>query len=237
MRKSLLIVIFISVLALYGWDQDTAAKTWVEDFNQEGHLKSWIIRDPKNRSTWQAKDGHLDVWIEPLQHHAIIQRYALEFKAFPLKAEKLHVKMTILESHRASAGIFIGQGGVWGGKSDIYSRTYKFYQGSIWEPPSFPPQLPKNPFAHASAEKEIEIVFNKGDFQLLSEGKHIIDFHEPNLPTVDCLGIIAGTTEVPLVHLVLDDFTVSGPSIPSRGSLNVDPGGKAAVLWGELKRK
>ena len=228
MKKIFLILILLSVL-LYGGDQDTSAKTWIEDFNQEGNLKSWIDHDP-DRSTWQAKDGHLDVWIEPLQHHAIRQTYALEFKAFPLKAEILSVKMTILETQKAGAGIFIGQGGV-------YRHSYQFFQGSIWEPIAFPPQLPKNPFVHSAAEKEIEILFDNGDFQLLSEGKHIIDFHEPNLPTVDSLGIIVSTTEDPLVHLKLDDFIISGPSIPSRGSLDVNPGGKAAVLWGEIKRK
>ena len=111
MKENFLIVILLGVL-LYGGDQDTTAKTWIEDFNQEGHLKSWTKHDPNKRTTWQAKDGHLDVWIDPLQHHAIRQTYALEFKAFPLKAEKLSVKMTILESQNASAGIFIGQGGV-----------------------------------------------------------------------------------------------------------------------------
>ena len=70
MKENFLIVILLGVL-LYGRDQDTAAKTWIEDFNHEGHLKSWKNHDP-NRSTWQAKDGHLDVWIDPLQHHAII---------------------------------------------------------------------------------------------------------------------------------------------------------------------
>ena len=235
MKKNFLIVILLSVL-LYGGGQDTSAKTWIEDFNQEGPLKSWV-KHGLDRATWQSKDGHLDVWIEPLQHHAIIQRYALEFKAFPLNAEKLSVKMTIIESQKATAGIFIGQGGVWEGISDINGRSYKFFQGGIWEPIAFPPQLPKNPFVHLAAKKEIEILFNNGDFQLLSEGKHIIDFHEPNLPTVDCLGIVVGTTEDPLVHLKLDDFIISGPSIPSRGSLEVDPGGKAAVLWGELKQK
>lgn len=235
MRKIFLIVIFLSVL-LYVGDQDTSAKTWIEDFNQEGTLKTWV-KHGLDRATWQAKDGNLDVWIEPLQHHAILQDYALEFKAFPLNAEKLSVKMTIIESQKAVAGIFIGQGGVWEGISDINGRSYKFFQGGIWGPTIFPPQLPKNPFAHFAAKKEIEILFNNGDFQLLSEGKHIIDFHEPNLPTVDCLGIIVGTTEDPLVHLKLDDFIISGPSIPSRGSLEVGPGGKAAVLWGELKQK
>ena len=228
MKKNFLIVILLSLL-LYGGYQDTSAKTWIEDFSQEGPLKSWV-KHGLDRATWQAKDGHLDIWIEPLQHLAIIQRYALEFKAFPLNAEKLSVKMTILETQKASAGIFIGQG-------CVYRRSYQFFQGSIWGPIEFQPQLPKHPFVHAAAENEIEIVFNNGDFQLLSEGKHIFDFHEPNLPTVDCLGIVVGTTEDPLVHLKLDDFIISGPSIPSRGSLDVAPGSKAAVLWGEIKRK
>ena len=232
MKRLYLLLPFFCVL-IFAAVKDGSTKIWIEDF-EDGHLDAWAVDNTNNRSTWQAKDGHLDVWIDPLQHHAIRQKYALEFKAFPLKTEKLSVKMTILENENASAGIFIGQCGEGG---NISRRTYKFYQGGIWGPIAFQPQLPKHPFGHLTAKKEIQIVFNNGDFQLLSDGKHIIDFHEPNLPTVDCIGIIAITWEVPLAHLRLDDFIISGPSIPSRGSLDVDPGGKAAVLWGELKRK
>ena len=89
---------------------------------------------------------------------------------------------------------------VWGGISDIYS--YKFTEGSIWGTCSIPTSTTEKSICSSAAEKEIEILFNKGDFQLLSEGKHIIDFHEPNLPTVDCLGIIAGTHRKFRLHIL-----------------------------------
>ena len=233
MRKFLIGTLFC--ILLYSGVQGTPAKTWIEDFNQ-GDLKSWIKHDPNGRTTWQAKGGHLDVWLEPF-HHQVLRGadYELVFIGFPLKAEKLTVKVTILDDQNASAGIFIGQ---FNDRGSISRRTYKFFQGGIWEPIEFAPQLPNNPFAfgQSAAKNEIKIVFNKGDFQVVSDGKHIIDFHEPNLPTVDCLGIIVHAIP-PLGHVVLDDFIISGPSIPSNGSMSVCPKDKATVLWGELKRQ
>ena len=41
---------------------------------------------------------------------------------------------------------------------------------------------------------------------------------------------------LPVVHSILDDFIITGPSIPSNGKLDVQSSGKTAVLWGELKR-
>ena len=50
-----------------------SAKTWVEDFNT-GPLDAWTEMDDENRNTWITKDGHLDVWIQPM--HWRIKQYA-----------------------------------------------------------------------------------------------------------------------------------------------------------------
>ena len=71
----------------------------------------------------------------------------------------------------------------------------------------------------------------------MSEGKRILEFDEPHLPTIDCLGLIIYTHQVRLASLQVDDFIISGPNVPAHGTLNVRPKGKATVLWGELKQQ
>ena len=206
---------------------------WVENFS-DSELKSW--KQPKsqiddNRSTWKTKDGTLDVWIEPLQHHANIQRYILEFVGFPIKAKTINVKMDILEAVNSSVGIIIGQRTPDG---NIAKRTYDFLHHSIWGPIAFKGQVPKVNFGTL---KDIEIDFNNGHFELLSEGEHILEFDEPNLPYIDVLGIIAYTSEVPLSHFVVDNFIISNVANQNNEKLSVNAKGKATILWGEIKKK
>ena len=137
--------------------------------------------------------------------------------------------MDILEAVNSGVGIIIGQRTHDG---NIYRRTYDFLHKSIWGPIAFRGQNPKMSFGPL---KNIEINFNKGHFELLSEGEHILDFDDPNLPYVDVLGIIAYTGEVPLSHFVVDNFIISNVSEPNTENLNVKAKGKTTVLWGELK--
>ena len=206
---------------------------WVEDFS-DGKLDSWTEDEqpPEDkRDTWQAKNGLLDVWIQPFPHQALIQTYQLEFTGFPIKAEKLRVRVDVLEAHNANVGILIGQRDLNG---FLYRRTYKILHKSIWGPIAFQGQNPEGRYENL---KDIEIVFDNGHFELLSEGEHILEFDEPNLPFVDCLGIVAYTTEVPLAHFVMDNFIVSESTAPLPNSLNVRAKDKAAILWGELKQQ
>ncbi len=220
-------------------DDEVLDDFWVEDFN-DGHLDSWTESKhqmEEKRTTWQAKDGHLDVWIEPWQAKALIQTYELEFTGFPIKAEKLRVKVNVLEAQNANVGLFIGQYDQWKG---THRRTYKILHGSIWGPIDIRGPIEfkgQNPDVDYDNLKDIEIVFDKGHFELLSEGEHILEFQEPNLPTIDCLGIVAYTTEVPLAYFAMDNFIISDLVAPEEKSLNVRAEGKAAILWGELKRQ
>lgn len=205
---------------------------WVEDFN-EGHLDSWTEdkhQKERKRTTWQAKDGHLNVWIQPHLNRALLQTYALEFTGLLVKAETLNVKVDILEAHNANVGILIGQYDWTGG---TFRRTYKVLHKGIWGAV----ELGDVPDQNYENLKEIEIVFNKGHFELLSEGEHILEFDEPNLKYIDCLGIIAYTGEVPLAHFVMDNFVISDVVPFKAKSLSINAKGKAAVLWGELKQK
>ena len=228
MKRILFLIISLCMLICTTF-RSGYTKTWVEDFN-EIQLSSWKeFEDVDNRTTWQPKDGHLDVWVERIPR-AFFQRHHLEFIRFPLHAEQLCVKVTILEVENAKAGIFIGQ---YTHDRNVIRRSYEFSQDFIWGPGEFPDQ---DPDVQYDIKNEIEIVFDKGHFELLSDGEHILKFDEPNLPHIDCLGLFVYMAEVPLGHVVLDDFIISGPSIPSNGKLDVQSYGKAAALWGELKR-
>ncbi len=212
---------------------NTIDGVWVERFNND-KLESWT--QPKHeakekRATWQPKNGLLDVWIQPIPSHALIQTYQLKFTDFPINTKELRVKVDVLETHNANVGILIGQYDADG--RGTYHRTYKFLHKSIWHAID----LKEPPDIKFENLNDIEIVFNSGHFELLSEGKHILEFKEPNLPTIDCLGLIAYTSEFPIAHFVMDDFIVSNSTAPLPGSLSVQAKDKAAVLWGELKKK
>ena len=229
MKRRLFLIISLSLL-ICAVVQSGYTGTWIEDFS-EAQLDSWKKEiDEDNNATWQPKDGHLDIWIEPIPR-VIWQYYNLEFVGFPIKAEELRVKVSVLETANGEPGILIGQHDH---DMNITKRAYSFCTNFIWGPSAFPSQHPDVQF---NMKNEIEIVFNKGHFQLLSEGKQILEFDEPNLPFIDLLGIAIYLGEVPLVHSVLDDFIISGPSIPSNGKLDVQTSGKTAVLWGRLKRQ
>ena len=235
MKRILFLIISLSLL-ICAAVQNGYTKTWVEDFS-EAQLDSWKKTDQHNNSSWQTKDGHLDIWIDPIPR-VLLQYYNLEFIGFPIKVDKLRVKVSVLETVNGTPGILIGQHddnvGPVNQKLNITRRAYRFCTNFIYGPRAFPSQHPDVRF---DIKNEIEIVFDKGHFQLLSEGKQILEFDEPNLPFIDSLGIAVYLRQVPLVHTVLDDFIISGPSIPSNGKLDVQPIGKAAVLWGELKRQ
>ena len=233
MKRRLFLIIFLSLL-ICTVVQSGFTGTWVEDFS-EAQLDSWKKEMEQDKhATWQPKDGLLDIWIDPIPG-VHLQYYYLQFIGFPIKAEKLRVKVSVLEKGNGIPGILIGQYDHEFREMNITRRSYTFCTNFIWGAPrAFPAQ--HDPFVQFDIKNEIEIIFNKGHFQLLSEGKLILEFDEPNLPFIEVIGIAVYLKQVPLVHTVLDDFIISGPSIPSNGKLDVQPSGKAAVLWGELKR-
>ncbi|MDE0485281.1 MAG: hypothetical protein OXI67_22125 [Candidatus Poribacteria bacterium] len=216
------------------------AKTWVEDFNTAS-FDSWTKHDPENRSTWRPKDGRLDVWAQPSPPPGLPDRYVLEFTGFRFDVEKLSVKVRILEAHNTGVGILIGQ---YDGQGSITLRTIAFLHRSvfsvIWKPKGFELiRKAKNENPTPAPLEAMEISFNKGDFEVLTKGKFIVKYHVPQLPTINCIGLVSivGRGRGVVAHSVLDNFVISGPNVPAHGTLNVRPKGKATVLWGELKQQ
>ena len=228
MKRLYVLIPLVSVLIITTV-QVLSADTWIENF-EDKHLDAWAVDNTSDRTTWQTKNRHLNVWIEPDQVDGP-RSHILEFIGFDFRAEELNVKVTILEVHNAQVGILIGQ---YTEDKNPYRRTYDILHGTIWGPIEFPGRIPNVEFNDLN---EIEIAFNKGDFELLSNGKHILEFDQPNLPYIDCLGIVAYASRGPIAHFILDDFTISGPSIPSKAKLDVHSNGKVTIVWGKLKQR
>ncbi len=214
---------------------------WVEDFN-DASLTSWIKHDRDNRSTWMPKDGHLDVWVQPPPPPGIYDKYALAFDGFQFDTETLDVQLNIIEAHNASVGILIGQ---YDETGYIYDRTVAFLHtatigGVIFKPKEF--DIIKEQVADVPIPaplKAIEISFNKGDFEVFTKRKYIGTYRVPQLERVNFVGLISivGLGRGVIAHFVLNDFVVSGPTVPAHGTLNVQAKDKAAVAWGALKQR
>ncbi len=229
-----LFLIIITLLCVPG--QMLSAGTWVENFNSDVP-DSWQALGKRGPfSIWQVKEGNLNYqYSKPLGPLLFVIRSRIDFIGFPLNAKQLRVKMNVVETLNATVGIFLGQS-----END---RNYKFYHNNKNWLPNFmdfmegPKDVPnQKPHIHVEL-KDIEIVFDNGHFELLSEQKHILAFEEPNLPQIDSIGIITYTDEKRFANILVDNFVISGPNVPAHGSLDVRPKDKAAVLWGELKRQ
>ena len=228
-------------LILFVYIVDADAGVWVEDFN-DASFKSWIKHDKDNGSTWMPKDGHLDVWVQPPPPPGIYEEYTLAFDGFQFDTETLDVQLKIIEAHNASVGILIGQ---YDGIGYLYDRTVAFLHestvgGVIFKPKEFDIIREEEADVPIPAPlKAIEISFNRGDFEVFTKRKYIATFRVPQLKTVNFVGIISivGLGRGVIAHSVLDDFVVSGPTVPAHGTLSVRAKEKAAVVWGELKQR
>lgn len=223
-----LFLIIITLLCTSG--QMLSAGTWIENFNGD-NLDSWKI--PEDRvgvSTWQVKNGYLDYnFSHPQGKLFMLYTSVFLFNGFPLNVDSFRVKLAILDTHNSMVGIVLGKYTNINNWINYWRSSYKFFQRSVWPPIDFPGQQPD---MRLDIDKDIEIFFDKGHFELMSNRKHILEFDDPNLQTIDCLGIIAYVDQKRLASFQVDDFVIFGPNI-----LDVRPQDKAAVLWGELKRQ
>ena len=237
---------FVTLLTLCGFlfvaGQTVSAETWVEDFKQN-NLDSWKEYDEHYgkgiwapKTIWEVKNGHLDVWIDPPPTPGIYERFPFEFVAFLIKTHKINVKVNILESSQASVGILIGQ---YGSNRSVLGETLYFFHlpffgGAIRIPNNFDQLNVANKVDNPPFPlKDVEVSFDNSHFKFLSEGDLLVEFDVPQLQTVDCIGIIAYVERGAGVigEFVLDDFEITAPTF-----YDVNPKGKTAVRWGELKR-
>ena len=237
MKKYYLLSLIVSVL-IFSPNKDIIAGNWKEHFNK--NLDSWTKRElQRERVTWQVKDGRLNVYTKPFCNGILNiagrlplkTHYTLAFTAIPIETNNLRVKMKIVNSKNANVGIFIGEY-----PEDIFvnplRRTYQFVDYTIGGPLDFRNQ---NPQIELELNK-IDIGFARGLFTLYANGKKIVDFQDGNFRRISYLGIVAFPKNCSIdATVVLDDFIISGPSIPSNDIQDVLPRGKAAEMWGSLK--
>ena len=67
-------------------------------------------------------------------------------------------------------------------------------------------------------------------------GEQILEFKDNNFKTITLIALTVITGEGRGFHAVLDNFVISGPTIPQGPPFPVHPSGKLAVSWGQLKR-
>ena len=250
-KRHTLFLIICALIIVQG--QMVNAKTWVENFSS--NLDSWKEYDDHfgggiwaPKTVWQTKNGKLDVWIDPPPSPGIFEIFPLEFVGFPIMAKELNVKVKILEATKHdNIGILIGQhserGDVTGDTFHFLNRSFialnktPFRNGVIQTPT--PLKFDITEITHQVDSEhfpleEMEIAFDNGHFKFLSKGDLLTEFKCPQMRTIDCIGIIAYVLRGAgaIGEFVLDDFEISGPTF-----YDVRPKGKAAVLWGELKRQ
>ncbi len=223
------IAVLICSLAIFCLLTDTHARTWGDDFN-DGNLDGWTEEHDPN-TTWQAKDGILDVTAKS-ELRDLRRTYDLEFTAFPLEAERLRVRFTILDETGGSIGLLIGKQPDVG---SLWRRSYKFMTRLIWAPIVLPDRSPKIRY-EINKNQNIEVVFDRGHFRLLSMSEQILEFKDNNFKTITLIALAVITGEGRGFHAVLDNFVISGPTIPQGPPFPVHPSGKLAVSWGQLKR-
>ena len=220
--------LLLSIL-IFAASNGVHAGTWIENFNTD-NLDRWTRREhQRERVTWQAQGGHLDVQIQPFCNEVLELplNYTLEFTVFPIQVELLRVKITILSAHNAHLGLFIGRQP----RSVFVSpmlRAYQFMDHLILGPVEF-----EFRGEHRQVElnlKEIEVKFERGQFQLLSKGKQIVNFRNNAFELIDLVGIVVFPKNCHArANAVMDNFLISGPN------LAVNAKGKLATTWGDVK--
>ncbi len=217
-------------------------KTWTEDFNA-GRLNSWKKRElQRERVTWQAQNDRLHVRTKPFCNGQLNvgnrleeqTNYTLRFTALPINVDQVRVKLSVVSTHNANVGIFIGKDP----QDELihpFEYAYQFADHTLGSPEKGPrtsaPRIALNNL------DEIDVVFDRGHFYLYSNDEYIVDFKVDTLETIDLLGIAVFPKVCRQVaDVVVDDFIISGTSIPDAVSLNVRAKGKVTVLWGKLKQ-
>ncbi len=239
LMKRLYGLLLIFSVFIFSTNKYIVAGTWIEDF--DSNLDSWTKREhQRERVIWQIRSKRLNIQTEPYcnvelnlnNELALMTHYTLDFTAFPIDTGQLQVKMRVISAKNANMGIFIGEK-----PESVFvnplRRTYQFADHTIGGPLDFPIQNP-----HIELElKQIEVAFAHGFFQLFSEGERIVDFQDNNFRTITYLGIVVFPVRCTTESTVLiDDFVISGPSIPN-DILHVTSKNKAAVVWGMLKQR
>ncbi|RKU28851.1 hypothetical protein C6497_08820 [Candidatus Poribacteria bacterium] len=206
---------------------DENVNIWVEDFDD--NLNSWTrLEHQRDRATWEINDGQLGVTTLPFCRSRLNIRNelaqetntTLEFTAFPINAEQLRVKLKVNSTDNAFAGIYIGKE-----PESLFVRqfqhTYLFGNHKIGNPDNFAYNAAPSIGYNIS---EIDVIFDHGDFYLFSEGQYIVDFKESGIDKINYVGIamfVDGCRDNALA--ILDDFEISGPTIPNKGPVKINP--------------
>ena len=215
----------MTLFFLYG---SSHAGTWIDEFDDD-NLDGWtIVESSGGTSNWQVKDGVLDVTIKN-EPRVALSTHILELTAFPIEEERFRVIYTVHPSSPLPTffGILLGRRFEWNRNLSLLRTCYQFYLRRIDGPIAFPDKSPNIQLEI----RQIDVHFDRGHFELFSEGEQIAKFEDNNFQQITVVALIARGDD--MFHVVVDSFEISGPGIHPYG---VHTKGKVAVAWGGLKR-
>ncbi len=223
--------LFISVLVfLLGFQTQSAAKTWEDDFN-DGNLNGWTNQTPDNEgytTTWEVQNGRLHGHlIRKPAFGARIHHYGfLEFTSFPLKAPKLNVRIHLLTG---DAKLLLGRPRL-DRPTSVEGYLFRRFDVSHWS------IVRSGGGFHVlevlreldAPTGETEVRFDTGHFEVFVGGK-TLNFIDETFPSIQLVGIVIGPSDSD-IHVQLDDFGISAP-----GELSITARKKLAIAWGRIK--
>ena len=211
------------------------AGVWRDDFN-DGKANGWTpFSDPP--FTYEERDGVLEFRVLPNPH--TISTHFLEWTAVSFEADSLTVMATLPVQKNLNFGIALGKHisrEIFGPFIECYifrraNSVKGVYKISAWAA-GFSARAGKAPQGKLGETIEhIKIVFETGRFRMFSGNDLMADFKDEDFRTIDAVGIYTITSEGVEQRGQIDDFVISGPSIPDR-----KPFGKLVMTWGHLKK-
>lgn len=246
MRRFLMFHVCISI-SLLGFILPAHAGQWQENF-EEKNLHGWTLlfrNVPKDwESKWETRGGVLDVTLKRIRGLHFVD--FLQWTVRPLHAQSLTVTVHSIDAFPVGVrpkwppgdfGVFLGKKLP---QNHQNFATGYFFSKSYVSPSEFSKngkESKEGPrMASYIRRRQLKIHFRAGHFQLFSEEEILLtEFEDPKLTRIHVVGLLAIPNGVAdEFHGEVDLFTISGPGIPNH-NLAVQPKGKLATTWGELK--
>ena len=200
--------------------------SWRDDFSGERLKSCWRRLGPVVK--WEVKNGFLHARQESFlpDPKRLSSLEFLELTAFPGP----HRQLTIIVTDMKRVGIGLGKSFPDLCPGPDCGFFYLFYPSSIVM--TWTPRNPEVRLLATDRVKKIRLKFDSGGFQVKADGKEV-EFEDPHFDVIDYVVFSITAQQSPWVEGWADSFEISGPSITE---YKVEPKGKLATTWGEMRK-
>ncbi len=220
--------LFITFLVFFIFQSTVDAVTWVDDFDQEVE-DNWQLQG--NDSEWRIEEGFLRAKIQTQkQWQTIFELY--KFNAYPGPYNNIKIHIENLGGTDVRFGIAIGKHFLKDDGDLDEVGYYLFFTTDMQASRNGKVFLGPGKRWHTDALNEMELLFDRGRFQLYGNGESRLDFLDANLTQIDIISfvLVGYVTDVASTGKAwVEKITISG--IP------VSPIRKATTIWGQLKQE